>query len=68
MRRRQTPPGLYAIRGVMGFCHLLVDDASAVLLDVLDGALHRRRFDRLLQRRLAQRTGVVRGSRYDATS
>jgi glyoxylase-like metal-dependent hydrolase (beta-lactamase superfamily II) len=30
---RGSPPGLYAIRGIMGFCHLLVDDAGAVLLD-----------------------------------
>jgi glyoxylase-like metal-dependent hydrolase (beta-lactamase superfamily II) len=29
----RVPPGLYAIRGVMGMCHLLVDDAGAILLD-----------------------------------
>jgi glyoxylase-like metal-dependent hydrolase (beta-lactamase superfamily II) len=33
MRQRQTPPGLYAIRGVMGMCHLLIDNTSVVLLD-----------------------------------
>ena len=27
------PPGLYPIRGVMGVCHVLVDDAGAVLID-----------------------------------
>lgn len=26
-------PGIYTIRGVMGVCHLLVDDSGAVLLD-----------------------------------
>jgi glyoxylase-like metal-dependent hydrolase (beta-lactamase superfamily II) len=26
-------PGLYAIRGIIGVCHLLADDAGAVLLD-----------------------------------
>jgi len=31
---RNTPPGIYTIRGVMGVCHLLVDDKrAAVLLD-----------------------------------
>ena len=33
MRQRQTPPGLYAIRGAIGMCHLLIDNTSAVLLD-----------------------------------
>jgi glyoxylase-like metal-dependent hydrolase (beta-lactamase superfamily II) len=33
MRPRQTPPGLYAIRGVMGMCHILVEQGEAVLLD-----------------------------------
>lgn len=27
------PPGLFAIRGVMGMCHLLVDGAGAILID-----------------------------------
>jgi glyoxylase-like metal-dependent hydrolase (beta-lactamase superfamily II) len=33
MRPRQTPPGLYAIRGVMGMSHILVEQGEAVLLD-----------------------------------
>ena len=31
---RNIPPGVHAIRGIMGVCHLLVDDfGDAVLLD-----------------------------------
>jgi glyoxylase-like metal-dependent hydrolase (beta-lactamase superfamily II) len=29
----RTPPGLYAIHGLIGLCHVLVDDQGAVLLD-----------------------------------
>lgn len=32
-RQQRMPPGLHAIRGVMGMCHLLVDDAGVVLVD-----------------------------------
>jgi glyoxylase-like metal-dependent hydrolase (beta-lactamase superfamily II) len=32
-RQRRMPPGLHAIRGVIGMCHLLVDDTGAVLID-----------------------------------
>jgi glyoxylase-like metal-dependent hydrolase (beta-lactamase superfamily II) len=32
-RQRRMPPGLHAIRGAGVMCHLLVDDAGAVLVD-----------------------------------